>query len=331
MIGIHFIGGSFSMQKASKRILLASVSAGAAAAALTKYFIDVAFKSGRSSSSKRITGRYASDEGRRYAEWIRQGEAWIVSQNMTEVDITGRDGVRLHGHWLPAENAERTLLLMHGYRSSWLHDFSVGAEYYHRMGCNLLFAEQRGHGESGGKYIGYGVLERWDCLAWADYLIRNSSPDLPIYAGGISMGASTVLMAAGAGYPDRVRGVIADCGFTSPGAILERVAGDMLHIPCHPLVKAVGTVCRAITGFGLYDFSTVDAMRTNKTPVLFIHGEEDRFVPLSMTMDNYHACTAEKQLLVVPGAGHGTSLLADSVSYLETLRKFFEKHDGEAK
>ena len=80
--------------------------------------------------------------------------------------------------------------------------------------------------------------------------------------------------------------------------------------------------------FQLRRFFTVDTLKNCHIPVLFIHGENDAFVPVSMTYENYEACAGEKDILIVPGALHGTSYVIDMEGYQEKVLSFFEKYDG---
>ena len=58
--------------------------------------------------------------------------------------------------------------------------------------------------------------------------------------------------------------------------------------------------------------------------MIFFHGEDDDFVPCRMSIRNYEACSAPKQLVTVPGAGHGLSFPVAPEDYLKALREFFD-------
>jgi len=255
---------------------------------------------------------------------VREARQWLSEQNLEEVTITSCDGLKLKGHLLTCENAKRTELLFHGWREPWQTDMGMMTRYQHTHNCNVLIAEQRGHGESEGEYISFGVMERYDCQAWAEYLCERFGEDLPLYLGGVSMGASTVLMATGLELPKNVKGIIADCGFTSPRAIVAHVLTKKIHLP-ENLVGVIDLFNRVKAGYSYSDYSTLDAMKENKLPVLFVHGDEDNFVPLAMTLENYLACKAPKDLLIVEGAEHGMAYLIDSAAYEEALEKFFAR------
>lgn len=243
------------------------------------------------------------------------------------VTIESSDGLTLTGHFYPAENTKRIIIAMHGWRSTWSVDYGASYEFYHKCGSAVLYPDQRGTGESDGEYIGFGVLERHDCLDWINYIINRFGTDIPIYLSGVSMGATTVLMTLGFSLPDCIKGVIADCGFTSPHAIWSHVSKSNLRLSDKLTYPIVNRICNKKAQFDGDEYSTVEALRDNKIPVLFIHGGADKFVPIEMTFENYEACTAEKDLLVVPSAGHGLSCVTDKDSYERAVKDFFKKHD----
>lgn len=259
----------------------------------------------------------------------RAAAACKLEQSTCEtVEIAAHDGTKLVGHWLSCENAKRVIIAMHGWRSSWTRDFGMIADFLHESGCSVLFAEQRGQNNSGGAYMGFGLMERYDCLDWARWINERTGAELPIYLCGVSMGASTVLMAGGLELPENVHGIIADCGYTSPHAIWKHVAENNLHLHYDDFVSGLANdICREKISIGSKDYSCTDAMANCKVPVLFVHGTDDDFVPIEMTYENFKACAAPKRLLVVPGAGHGMSYALDKAHYEQTLLQFWSEFD----
>ena len=261
-----------------------------------------------------------------YAQAIEDGAAWFRAQEPQRVAIRSRDGLKLVGHFLPAEaeEARGTLLLVHGYRSSPWTDFGIIYPYFHSLGWNILTVHQRAHGESEGKYITFGIKERYDVCDWALYLSDRFGPQHSVVMDGISMGSTSVLMALGTELPENVRGAIADCGFTCPYDEFVHVL-KARHIPRQPLLALAELHARAFAGFGFRDYSTVTALKMNRRPVLFVHGEKDSFVPIRFTVENYAACAAEKQLVTVPEAGHGASYLLETARCQAVLEDFLAR------
>ncbi len=243
------------------------------------------------------------------------------------IEIRSRDNYVLRAHWYPAEGAARTIILVHGWHSHWSVDFSASSPFLRENGCNLLLIDQRCHGESGGDLISYGIGERYDVLSWLDWLEQNHG-GLPVYLCGISMGASTVLMAAGLPIAGRVCGIIADCGYSDPKEIIQITLEKNIGKMAGPTLAAVNLNCKLRENFTFGDYTPIEAMVQNKEiPCLFVHGDADDFVPWRMSFENYYACQAPKDILIVNGAGHGLSFLVNPDAYKKKVLDFFAAHD----
>lgn len=244
-----------------------------------------------------------------------------------DVFITSFDGLRLHAKFYAASERKAPVQIMfHGYKSSAERDFCGGLREGIDGGFNVLLVDQRAHGESEGKYLTFGVNERFDCLSWASYAAERFGNDVKIYLYGISMGASTVLMASALPLPKSVSGIVADCGYTSPKDIIFSVLRDH-HVPAAPVYAVARLGARLFCGFDLDSASAPDALSRSHIPVLFIHGDDDRFVPCRMSRENFEASAAEhKKLLIVHNAGHGLSYMLDRPAYLSALHEFLEAH-----
>ncbi len=243
------------------------------------------------------------------------------------VELTAFDGTRLVAHWFKTDGAKRTVIGMHGWRSSWHGDFGMSARQWMENGCNLLLPEQRGQNNSGGDHMGFGLIERYDCLDWANF-IAEREPELPIYLSGVSMGASTVLMAAGLELPSQVKGIVADCGFTSPYAIWKHVSEKNLHMGFGVKGVMANAICKKKINLGADSYSTVEAMENCSVPVLFIHGDRYSFVPVEMTYENFKACTAPKRMLIVHDAEHGMSFWKNENAYKKAVFEFWRENDS---
>ena len=306
----------------------AAAVASASAYVTTKYLVSTALDRKMPKAMEKagdlISGEKVNNE---FLKAVEEASEKLASTPNETVEIESYDGEKLVGHFIPCENPKRVVIAFHGWRSSWHRDFGTVADYWREHGCSVLYVEQRGQNNSGGEYMGFGLTERFDCLNWVEWVIKRCGEDIPIYLAGVSMGATTVLMASGLNLPHNVHGIMADCGFTSPYAIWKHIANDNLHIGYGIRGAIANEICKQKISVGPEDYSTVDALKVSDTPVLFVHGAADHFVPVEMTYENYLACKAPKQLLIVPGADHGESYFTEPKRYEAAAEQFWKDFD----
>lgn len=241
-----------------------------------------------------------------------------------DVWITSIDGTRLHGAYYETAKGAPIEIQVHGYRSIAIRDFAGGLQHSLASGHNVLLIDQRAHGKSEGRCLTFGILEREDVAAWAAYLCARFGDDTKIVLVGVSMGAATVMMAAELPLPPAVVGIVADSGYTSPKEIIcNDIRGRGLPPTLlYPLLRLGAAV------YGRFDLEKCDApsaLEKATLPVLFIHGEDDRFVPCEMSRRCFEACAAEKRLFTVPDAGHGLGFLLDNEGYTAALKALYDK------
>ena len=261
----------------------------------------------------------------KYYNCILASDAWLKEHCAQDVFTKSKDGLRLHGLWIPAENSRGSILLAHGYRSTMLVDFGLAFAFYHALGMNILVPEQRSHGQSQGRFITFGVKESDDMECWIDFHNKTFG-NMQIVLSGLSMGASTVLFLADKELPENVKCLIADCGFTSPKAILDSVFRSVTHLPSGPSLWAADLFARLFADFALDEKDTRITLADSRLPVLMIHGLADDFVPASMTLQGFEVCTGRKEKLLVEGAGHGVSFLVAKEEYVKHVIAFLEKY-----
>lgn len=261
----------------------------------------------------------------KYTGHIQAAKKWLDTHTAIDLWTESHDGLKLHAHWIPADDPKGTVILAHGYRSTKLLDFGMILELYHNMGVNLLLMDQRSHGHSEGKYITFGVLESRDMQKWVQ-LHNERFGEHPVILSGLSMGASTALYLADRRLPQNVKGIIADCGFTSPKEIIGKVFRDTVHFGAGPFLWATDLFARVLAGFSLYERDTRKSLRNSRLPVLLIHGNGDDFVPCRMTEEAYKACTSEKEMYIVEDAGHAVSYLVNTPGYRKRVMDFLRKY-----
>ena len=258
-----------------------------------------------------------------YRETTAQKINRLLAEPIERVSICSHDGLRLRGRYYEGEAGQPLFIFFHGYRSTAERDGSGGFRLCKKHGWNVLQVDQRGHGESEGKTVTFGIRERYDCLDWIRWAVRRFGEDTPIFLVGVSMGASTVLMASGMDLPGQVKGIWADCGFSSAEEILRHTIRRR-RMPEGPAFLAAHLGGKIFGGLDIHEYSALEAVKQAKVPILLIHGEADTMVPCEMAHALKEACAAPVTLLTVPGAPHGISYYVDNDAYCAAVEKLVE-------
>lgn len=268
---------------------------------------------------------YDIPEGEIYAVFRKDMEAWtdmIRAYSYKEYEITSFDGLTLRAKFFEHKPGAPIELMFHGYKGNAERDLNGGVERCFRLGHSALLIDHRGAGFSDGKHVTFGILEKRDCLAWVDFAVKEFGEDAKLILTGISMGAATVMMAAGEPLPLQIKYVLADCGYTSPREIITKVMRSMklppaLFYPCARLGAAL------FARFDLEEDSPMKAVQRAEVPIVFAHGDADDFVPYDMSVRLHAVCTSEKKKLVtIHGAGHGLAFPVGQDEYVEQLAAF---------
>ena len=254
---------------------------------------------------------------------IKQEVNWIKTQDMQELEVRTKDGLRLSGNWLEAPvESKKLMLVLHGYRSDGISNFAPIAHFYHDLGYHVLLVDHRGHGKSEGDYVGFAVLDHQDCKAWIKKGIARLGEEAEIYVHGISMGGATAVALSSEALPPQVKGIIADCPFTSPWEVFEHVLKVNYHLPAFPILNLADNICKQQANYSFKGINNTERVKQARLPILFIHGDQDNFVPTWMSEKMYATCRTKKKLLIVEGAGHGESYYKATKAYQEAVKDF---------
>ena len=267
--------------------------------------------------------RYKDDEVKK--EWGYKSEAGynkFLKLPVKDVYMNNRDGMKLRGFLVETEGATKTVIFSHGWRSIPLFDFSCIWEYYLEHKFNVLIIEHRAHRESEGKYLYFGVKERFDIIDWANWTVERYGSQHKRFLSGISMGSAAVMMAVGTeGLPENVVGASCDCGYTSAADIFKHVLKTGFHLPAFPILHVAGIISKIFAKFDFEEFTSTEGVKNAQIPLLFIHGTADSFVPVEHTYKNIEACGSEHVDVIVEGADHGLSFFTDSDAVVAGLEK----------
>lgn len=240
------------------------------------------------------------------------------------VTICSHDGLTLSGRYYHVRDGAPLDIGFHGYRSSAFTDFAGGSELSFQMEHNLLLVDQRAHGKSEGRSITFGIQERHDVLSWVEYAVERFGGDTEIVLYGVSMGAATVLMASNLDFPCNVKGIVADCPYSSPMEIILHV-GRTNPLPQWLIRPFVIFGAKVFGGFDILETDAARAVKESRLPILIIHGTEDGFVPCAMSEAAYQANPGLVSRVTFPNADHALSYLEDTPRYHRIVAEFMEK------
>ncbi|MCD8015937.1 MAG: alpha/beta hydrolase [Lachnospiraceae bacterium] len=335
---------------------------GAAEAGGTAYFYRRTMIRGNADRDR--TMKMSGTDWSQYFPMIEERKAYMLAQPHEDVYIQSGDGLKLHATWFPnagncsdavqdsaadicsdttkdsadagntdkAQNsadagrssAPHAVICFHGYTSQGMSDYIGLSDYYLKRGWSMLLVDERAHGDSEGKYIGFGCLDRYDALKWIDWAIDQLGEDAQILLHGTSMGGATVLMASGLGFPPQIKGIVSDCAFTSAKEVFTHVLHSMYHLPAFPMIPISSAFNKKKAGYGLGDCNAAVEVRKAEVPILFIHGSNDTFVPCRMCDELYKNCASPKEKLIIEGAAHAESYYKNPEAYEQALDDFMK-------
>ena len=252
--------------------------------------------------------------------------SWLLNHsNYTDEYITSSDNLKLHSYQIKNEtSSDKWVITVHGYTSEGINMSSYAKKYYDN-GYNVLIPDLRAHGLSEGDYIGMGWDDRLDIISWINYIL-NEEPNAEIILHGVSMGAATVLMTSGEEIPSNVKAIVADCGYTSVWDEFAYQLDDLFSLPEFPILNVSSIVAKIRSGYFLGEASSIDQVKKSKTPILYIHGDQDDFVPYYMMEELYNATSSEKEMLTIKGAEHAKASEVDPETYWTSVNNFINKY-----
>lgn len=250
---------------------------------------------------------------------------WFMKLNPKDTVIKDSKGKDVHGNIIEQETTtNKWAICVHGYMGAPSIQAPF-AKHFYDNGYNVICPCLRAHGDDTHRYCSMGWHDKDIVITWIEYLVKKY-PDCEIVLHGVSMGASTVMLATGEKLPENVKCAVSDCGFSSCKEEFIHVMKNNMKIPVFPFFY-LGNMFSVVRGnFNFEKCLPVKAVAKSETPTLFIHGTGDDFVPYHMIDDVFNACSAEKERLDVPDAVHAVALAYDPELYFSTMDNFIKKY-----
>lgn len=263
-----------------------------------------------------------------YAEYndknLNDAQKWLEEKsNYSDKYIESYDKLQLHSY-VVTQNSNKWAIVVHGYGGSGKL-MSDKSKYFYDMGYNVLIPDLRGHGKSEGDYIGMGWKDRLDIISWINFIIKEN-PNAEIVLHGTSMGAATVLMTSGENLPSNVKAIVADCAYTSAWDEFSYQLETYLKVPSYYILNVTNMVTKLKAGYSLKEASALECVKKATVPILYIHGDKDKFVPYSMMDKLYDATSSPKEKLTIDGGEHANSDLVSPFLYWLTVEDFLNQY-----
>ncbi len=221
---------------------------------------------------------------------------WYKASKLKKATIKSFDGLMLDGVEIINHDTNKFVILVHGYNTD-RYFLLEQARIFGELGYNSLLIDQRGWGNSEGEYTSFGFKESLDLLKWIDYLTCQY-PLVSIGLYGVSMGASTVLLATQHKLPSNVSFAVSDCAFSSLEDLLKTRLNTSILNP------SIATQITRKLGFKLEEVDCIKAVSKSKLPTLFIHGENDELLPCQMTLNLHATLNTDKMLCIIKDSAH---------------------------
>lgn len=255
---------------------------------------------------------------------LQEAKKWYSEQNPEHLTQQSYDDLDLQADFIKnEEDRKKAVILVHGFRKEKV-DMGDYTKFYYDRGYDILMPDSRGHGESEGDYYGYGWHDRFDLLNWIDVLINDYDAE-EIILHGNSAGAAAVLITSGEVLPEQVRAIIADSGYTTMKEELKHQLKHLYGLPSFPLLDITSLITKVRAGYFIGEVDAIEQVKNNDLPLFIIHGDADDLVPTWMGEAIYEAAGGEKELWLVPGAGHIKAYEVETVEFEKRVDTFLSK------
>lgn len=239
--------------------------------------------------------------------------------------IKAEDNVELCGDiYLNEKKKKKTVaIIIHGYGCSRKSVIGIASAYYNDFGYSVLLPDLRAHGDSGGKYIGFGWCDSDDILCWIQYLEQMLGDNIKVILHGVSMGGATALLTA-AKKAKNINAIVSDCSFSSIKDIITLRLKEDFNLPKFPFIYLIDLMVKHRCNYSIRDGNVKEEVKKIKCPVLYIHGQNDDFIPVENVYALYENTNSLKKIYICPNAGHAESALINPSEYKNRIYDFLK-------
>lgn len=218
--------------------------------------------------------------------------------------FTTADNLRLHGWFIPSDKARATVLWCHGNAGNISHRIDLAKKLL-QLNVNVFIFDYRGYGRSEGEPSEEGLYH--DVVAAHDYLLTRHDVDSHrIVAYGQSLGSAVAVDLA---TKRRCKALIIEATFSSGSDVAKSL---FWWLPIHPFIRS--------------RFDSYSKIKTLHLPTLFIHGQQDRTIPISLGEKLFEAANEPKWFYKIPNADHNDTYIVGGEEYFRRIDEFLAKN-----
>ena len=228
--------------------------------------------------------------------------AW--GMDYENVKLQTSDGVKLHGWYIPHENAKKTVLFFHGNAGNISHR-GESVSIFHDIGLNVFIIDYRGYGKSEGKPTEQGLYDDARA-AWLYLTETRSTPGTDIILFGRSLGGAVATRLAS---EVKTGGLILESTFSSARDMAKYLFPMLSHII-----------------YVRFKFNTAEIIKSISQPILVLHSPDDDIIPYPLGKKVYEAANQPKQFLELKG-DHNSGFMQSQPEYQQTISEFITGAD----
>lgn len=259
-----------------------------------------------------------------YKTYCNEAYQEFDSISKEDVYIESFDHLKLHGYFIKNKKENKVVISFHGYNTEARKEYPLHYSYY-QDGYTVLIVDQRGVGHAEGKFITMGLLERYDCLKWIDYVAERYNGNVDILLDGLSMGATTIMMAAQDIHYTQVKGMILNSGYDSCKEQLVYVLNHYMKLPEFPFLRTIMFYAKIFAKYDMNAITSHESLQKCEIPLLMIHGTKDTFVPYKNLNTIFpHSISANKKMVSIENASHGIARFVNEELFNREIQSFLK-------
>ncbi|MBW6472752.1 MAG: alpha/beta hydrolase [Anaerolineaceae bacterium] len=248
-----------------------------------------------------------------YQSWVKE-----------EVILPSQFAYSIYGLYFPMEGSKKVIVFSHGITYTLFGSVKY-MKIFRKLDFNIFIYDNRYHGKSGGKNSTFGFYEKYDLKMIVDWIQQKVGLDAVIGTHGESMGAAISIQHAA--IDPRIKFIIEDCSFSDLWDQLKYRLKVDFHLPAFPFLHLANIMSKVLTGMDFHKISPKKDVQNIQAPMIFIHGEQDDFIPVSMAYELYdNKVSGPKKIYIPNNAKHATAFRDNQDEYDRVIFEFLNEN-----